>query len=534
MRRGRTLHWTAWLALAWQVPAAGADQCGEMEWGGWGQAGPELEQLSTTSVNVSWNNSIPTACASENLFVTYYKSSPYLVFGPENKIENDTLEMVVMQKNFSSVVIEDHIEPGQNYSFQVTIAVADRNWSSPLSHITIHDDEGKEDNENVDSEGLRRRCERGETAAPDGCACPAGWGGPACAVSHLTKTTEYRDMRPCPFPAPASLAPACTCLVDTQYDTHLVCHLHHDFTKETFNTISRAYGCKKHVSFLKINLNGNRWSVPFAENTTGQFRLKTFHLSNFSSIDTDIMAGAFNSSKFTLEEFTLSPGNAEKGKNDIQSEAFVGLVNLKTIDLGNSFSKISRASFSDLPKLQSVKMEKKTLEKIESGAFSNVGVTELDFSDQLLAEIPSEAFTELEQATVINFSGNQLKQIAENAFVDSGPNVVTLNLSNNVIQSIGNVLSKLTNQNLEVDLTDNNIMILSENAFKPFIETSKGHINLSGNPLQCLCDVKWLILSNFMWSKRLLNANCHAGVQLETVKSINTIAFMGLVSPRPA
>ena len=203
MTRGRTLHWAAWLALAWQVPAAGADQCGEMEWGGWGQAGPELEQLSTTSVNVSWNNSIPTACASENLFVTYYKSSPYLVFGPENKIENDTLEMVVMQKNFSSVVIEDHIEPGQNYSFQVkllstskmeqssclqvTIAVADRNWSSPLSHITIHDDEGKEDNENVDSEGLRRRCERGETAAPDGCACPAGWGGPACAVSHLTK-----------------------------------------------------------------------------------------------------------------------------------------------------------------------------------------------------------------------------------------------------------------------------------------------------------------------------------------------------------
>ena len=51
---------------------------------------------------------------------------------------------------------------------------------------------------------------------------------------------------------------------------------------------------------------------------------------------------------------------------------------------------------------------------------------------------------------------------------------------------------------------------LLESSFKPFIETRKGagYVDLSGNLLECGCNMRWLLSSNFQWSDILRNTMC--------------------------
>ena len=61
-----------------------------------------------------------------------------------------------------------------------------------------------------------------------------------------------------------------------------------------------------------------------------------------------------------------------------------------------------------------------------------------------------------------------------------------------------------------VDLSHTNVKYLFEASFKPFIETrkGKGYVDLSGNLLECGCNMRWLLSSNFQWSHILRNATC--------------------------
>ena len=61
-----------------------------------------------------------------------------------------------------------------------------------------------------------------------------------------------------------------------------------------------------------------------------------------------------------------------------------------------------------------------------------------------------------------------------------------------------------------VDLSHSNVRYLFEASFKPFIETrkGKGYVDLSGNLLECDCNMRWLLSSNFQWSHILRNATC--------------------------
>ena len=302
------------------------------------------------------------------------------------------------------------------------------------------------------------------------------------SLTPCTGAPDYSAMRHCPFPAPDTLQP-CSCLVDTQYNTHLVCSLQQDFTTETLEMLNRAYRCKKKVSFIDINLNGNGWISDLNSELTGEFEMGSFKLRNFSSFSGDISAGAFNNSKFSMKEFILDSATDGSGNNTIQTGAFTNLVNLRKVEFGNSFSKINTSSFVNLPRLEMLNIGDETLELIESGAFHNIGLTKIDFSQQRLKEIPPRAFKDFPNAVEIDLSGNQITRLSEDSFSNL-PKVVSLDLSNNAIEDISNTLSKLTNQNLQVDLSNNQIEFIMEESFKPYIETSKGKVNLFGNPIQ--------------------------------------------------
>jgi len=340
----------------------------------------------------------------------------------------------------------------------------------------------------------------------------------------MRETPDYSAMLSCPFPIPEDIHP-CACLVDTeQFHTHLVCNMQQDFTVEILTNISEAYGCEKKVDNIDINMNGYQWAVNFSSDLIGEFEIRSFHLRNFSSISGNIQHEAFNASKSSLLSFVLEPADEdnvdqdqELEDNSVERGAFSGLINLGKVILGHSFTKIEGGGFSNLPRLKTLEISKKTLKGIGSGAFENLGALNIiDFSDQLLEEIPARAFKTLPNTTSIDLSGNKIRIIVDDAFIDL-PNLVKLDLSNNTFCQFGNLLTTLKNQKLKVDLSENKVQYILEDIFKPFIETSKGHVDLRNNPLQCRCDVRWLLLSNFAWRNLLANTACRDGDSLEKV-----------------
>ena len=72
------------------------------------------------------------------------------------------------------------------------------------------------------------------------------------------------------------------------------------------------------------------------------------------------------------------------------------------------------------------------------------------------------------------------------------------------------IYSHLGNPDLVVDLGHTSVRYLLETSFKPFIETrkGKGYVDLSGNLLECGCNMRWLLSSNFKWSHLLRNTTC--------------------------
>ena len=57
-----------------------------------------------------------------------------------------------------------------------------------------------------------------------------------------------------------------------------------------------------------------------------------------------------------------------------------------------------------------------------------------------------------------------------------------------------------------------------------FDKKRKGHVDLSGNPLKCQCDVQWLGNSNMLW-KNMIIADCTNGSPLQNidVKLLNKV-----------
>ena len=266
--------------------------------------------------------------------------------------------------------------------------------------------------------------------------------------------------------------------------------------------------------------------------------------------------------------------NSEEGNRNgvVETGAFSKLQVLSKISLGNSFRTFKTKAFYDLPNLEELKVGKHTISTIESEAFYDLPkLNHLDLSNQLIVSLPSRAFCNLYNLTGLNLSSNMIKNTQDNMFynllslvhldlssnsinkiqdntINNLPSLANLDLSSNSIKRIednsfsnlpslvnldlsknsnilhiGTMFSHLQNPDLVVHLAENNVKVLLERSFKPFIETvnaksGKGYIDMLYNTLQCGCDVKWLLTSNFEWTGLFQNSSCYDGLKLEEVK----------------
>ncbi|CAG0899919.1 unnamed protein product [Darwinula stevensoni] len=92
---------------------------------------------------------------------------------------------------------------------------------------------------------------------------------------------------------------------------------------------------------------------------------------------------------------------------------------------------------------------------------------------------------------LVTLWGNNISEVEEGAITGLGPNT-------------------------EIFLTNNEIVVLSEESFRPMLDIlSKGYgvLNLTGNPIRCDCDIAWLVLNEkFLTS---ISGKCHNGTELK-------------------
>merc|ERR1711892_482498 len=98
--------------------------------------------------------------------------------------------------------------------------------------------------------------------------------------SQLSSTEELNLLKTCPFPMAKTIQP-CSCKVDEKYRIILICNIDQDMDKSIMTRVADAFGCKKEVHILDINLNGHNWIAGFNPELLGQFKISNFHLSNF-------------------------------------------------------------------------------------------------------------------------------------------------------------------------------------------------------------------------------------------------------------
>lgn len=338
---------------------------------------------------------------------------------------------------------------------------------------------------------------------------------------HLPSDKSLSLMKTCPFPMPKTIQP-CACKVDEEFRIFLICNIHQDMTDMLLQRLTYSFGYKKDVYLMDVNLNGHSWKASFNQHMLGQFRISHFHLSNLYSFDADIRDGAFHGSSLSLKTFNIETSVKSLSKR-VRTGAFSNLQGLHTINLGNSFGEIARKGFYDLPSLQLLTMDKDTLLEIESEAFGLLPkLNTLDLSNQLVSSLYGRTFCNLPNLTKLDLSSNRIKRIHNNA-VEKVENLLDLDLSRNSdLCNIGNILELLPNPDLAVNLAETNVDVLLQDSFKTFVERvsknkGKGFLVMSSVPLQCSCDVKWLLTSNMDWTSVFQNSSCQDGINLGEV-----------------
>ncbi|XP_076357600.1 leucine-rich repeat neuronal protein 1-like [Tachypleus tridentatus] len=175
-----------------------------------------------------------------------------------------------------------------------------------------------------------------------------------------------------------------------------------------------------------------------------------------------ISSGTF-SSLANLLNLSLTH-NRIRGMSD---NAFVGLQKLKSVFLGNNYIKhVPSTPVHSLKKLKMLNLDSNPIPILYTQDFVNLSVVEVSVSNSTtLTLIDEGAFWDLPSLESIHLQNNyHLQFIDPKAFIKV-PNLHFLNLNNN------------------------NISAISENIVK---QRTNVQISLSGNPLLCDCNLRWI------------------------------------------
>lgn len=234
-----------------------------------------------------------------------------------------------------------------------------------------------------------------------------------------------------------------------------------------------------------LNLGQNRIATIEPEAFHGLKNLKSLYLDD--NILTKIPNFAFKHIPYLAELFI-----GLNSLNTLENDAFRNLINLAALDLhGSLLTNVSAAAFYRLRNLKSLDLSDNPMSKVPTAALSSLQRLESLKIGQTDVEIIDEgSFFGLSFLRKVEISGcKHLKQIQPGAFA-ANPNLETITISSNKLLTDipDGVFSDLPNIK-SVDLRNNAFETIREQ-WLPW--DSLKSFELSDNPLNCDCELKWL------------------------------------------
>ena len=149
---------------------------------------------------------------------------------------------------------------------------------------------------------------------------------------------------------------------------------------------------------------------------------------------------------------------------------FLGLEYLQLLDLSsNDIGSLPRGLFPQLPLLRELDLSQCDIRVIDAGVFSNLGALK-----------------------VLHLDNNHLIELPLDLFQANNGHLSILYLHSNFLNDIEETLFIHTPELTNITLADNQLTTLLQNTFTPIRSTLKS-IDLSANPLECSCELQWLI-----------------------------------------
>jgi len=339
------------------------------------------------------------------------------------------------------------------------------------------------------------------------------------------------EMVPCPYP-PASEIHPCECLTSTD-DAHLIqlfCFWDfgedHMQNQNRFKSVLNKFDSYTNIDDMEmvcVNCYNFQFDGILDNSTTGRFNIKNMTFIDFEASD-DVLGDQFTESAFSgsqdsLEYLIIKPyhyfsphQSMLKGLSKLKELILYGidaringfpdlssLSSLNKLELYNSYIDILDVpEFSQHPTIKSIKIANSELHQIRSGFNNN---TQMEY---------------------LSITGNNITSITKGTFSNL-PSLISLDLSNNNLDSIADSFVNI-NAGAGIVLNGNKLVTLPEETWKVFItrklslpSNSSLPVMLEDNPLDCGCDIKWLVVDLPLAVPLFENAVCANGVPLSQV-----------------
>jgi len=296
-----------------------------------------------------------------------------------------------------------------------------------------------------------------------------------------------------------------------------------------FQDVMDQFNTYKHIYVMQMTCDDcHNFELDgfFNENTTGKFEIEYLTIEHFDpttlesndvpQFSASALAGSQNSLVYAMiypyHYFTPSL-QLLTGMTQIQ-QLFLqhldswsnGLPSLSSLTslrflslLDGNIGVVEPHTFNGLPDLQTLFMDRCNIYAMEPFAFSTLASLEqISLSFNNLTVVEEHTFQNLSSLHILNLGNSGIEEVLDNF--------------------------EGADANIQILLHNNNIRTLPETTWKPLIEKilatvpAQGSIEVSNNPLDCGCDVKWLIVDLGLVDPRaprlFNNARCADGSSL--------------------
>ncbi|XP_045102674.1 oplophorus-luciferin 2-monooxygenase non-catalytic subunit-like [Portunus trituberculatus] len=232
---------------------------------------------------------------------------------------------------------------------------------------------------------------------------------------------------------------------------------------------------------------------------------------------------AFSASHSTLTNLTLINSKI----NEFPFETMASFLHLRNLSLSNN-------RFPSLPNLESTSLEVLDLSHNTALTFTQdtlkgtPQLRDIYLHNMDITYFPANVFSSLNRLKLVDLSNNVLKGKLEQAIfrvpLDS---VEEIRLNDNSITGIASTAITGMHRTATVDFSNNHITALEWDDWYPLLDqlTGVGAVDLSGNPLQCSCDLVWLLLDEDELDKITDTTTCVDGTPMKNV-DINDLLLM--------